>query len=172
MTGENLTKTIYIVAMVQRSGSSEPISPSDAVAHLAAHPDGWAHLVQHDRTERWFVRLDHDDVEAWLIGWPPGTGIPWHDHGGAPGAFTVVAGRLLESTPTARGRARRRMLGPDRVVALRPDVIHAVVNVEDRLAVSIHAYAPRLDRMTFFADDGARLRPSRREEFATASPLA
>ena len=52
---------------------------------------------------RTWIRLDGPGgSEAWLIGWPPGTGTGWHDHGGSHGAFATAAGVLREDSLAAR----------------------------------------------------------------------
>ena len=49
--------------------------------------------------ERAWQRLSStEDVELWLIAWPPGASTDWHDHGVAAGAFTVLCGQLVEHT--------------------------------------------------------------------------
>lgn len=52
------------------------------VASLPLDPEG-----------RTWIRLDGPGgSEAWLIGWPPGTGTGWHDHAESRGAFATARG--------------------------------------------------------------------------------
>lgn len=45
-------------------------------------------------SDRPWVRLDHtQELEVWLLGWPPGSSTAWHDHGVSGGAFVVAQGR-------------------------------------------------------------------------------
>ena len=65
---------------------------AELIASLPLDPEG-----------RTWVRLDGPGgSEAWLIGWPPGTGTGWHDHAESVGAFTTAAGELKENSLAAR----------------------------------------------------------------------
>jgi hypothetical protein len=47
----------------------------------------------HPPSRPWYGRLLLTSrIEIWLIGWSAGQGTRMHDHGGAHGAFAVVAG--------------------------------------------------------------------------------
>jgi predicted metal-dependent enzyme (double-stranded beta helix superfamily) len=77
----------------------------------------------------------------------------------------VVEGRLDETWTTAAdvrarrsGALRHRTLGPGSVTTFGPDHVHAVRNLGEVPAVSIHVYAPGLEEMTFF-DAPAAERP-------------
>lgn len=110
--------------------------------------------------------------EAWLIGWPPGTGTGWHDHGGSRGAFAAAAGELTEQSlaaqlPTegwktlelAEGVDRERTLRDGRGRAFGPHHVHQVLNRStDTYAVSVHAYYPPLPLMQRYSRTGAVLR--------------
>ena len=90
-----------------------------------------------------------DDVELWLISWPPGTGTGWHDHGAASGAFVVLRGTLTEYTWDGVNRARTLNHGAGR--AFRSNHVHDVANQTDGApALSLHAYTPRLVAMTTY----------------------
>lgn len=120
---------------------------------------------------RWYVRLDADDHDVWLIGWPSGTGVPWHDHGGGAGAFTVIEGRLLECVAGPRGIECRDRTTTDDASVFDEQRIHAVVNVGPQLAISVHAYAPRLVSMTFFTEHDGAFAPSHVTAVAADSDL-
>jgi hypothetical protein len=119
-------------------------------------------LVQFGTNERWWTRLrSDDDVEVWLLTWLTGTGTDFHDHGGSAAAFTVVEGTLSEVRASRQRDARTFSTlhsGGTREVA--PDVIHDVSNPSALPAVSIHAYSPPLQAMTFYdtAPTGLRVR--------------
>lgn len=71
---------------------------TDLIAALPLDPEG-----------RTWIRLDGPGgSEAWLIGWPPGTGTGWHDHADSLGAFSTAA-KQSEGT-VARGAAAHRRL--------------------------------------------------------------
>ncbi|MEV5597885.1 cysteine dioxygenase [Streptomyces sp. NPDC052496] len=132
------------------------------VASLPLDPEG-----------RTWIRLDGPGgSEAWLIGWPPGTGTGWHDHGGSYGAFAAAAGELTEQSlaaqlPTegwkilelADGVDRQRKLAGGRGRAFGPHHVHQVLNLsEDTHAVSVHAYYPPLPLMRRYSRTGPVLR--------------
>jgi predicted metal-dependent enzyme (double-stranded beta helix superfamily) len=124
---------------------------------LAASPKRWGPLVRHLDGSRWWVPLlDDAQRSAWLITWPPDTGLDLHDHGEAAGALAVVAGTLDERyrrlvDPAGAPLAHRR-LDVGSISAFGPDHVHEVWNRSSEPAVSIHVYAPRLDGMTFYED--------------------
>nr|WP_307826778.1 cysteine dioxygenase [Streptomyces pactum] len=126
-----------------------------------------------DPEGRTWLRLDGPGgSEAWLIGWPPGTGTGWHDHGGSHGAFVTAAGELVEQSlavqlPTegwktlelADGVDRERRLAPGRGRAFGSHHVHQVLNTSaDRHAVSVHAYFPPLPLMRRYSRSGPLLR--------------
>lgn len=132
------------------------------IASLPLDPEG-----------RTWIRLDGPGgSEAWLIGWPPGTGTGWHDHGGSHGAFAAAAGELTEQSlaaqlPTegwktlelADGVDRQRKLAGGRGRAFGPHHVHQVLNLsEDAHAVSVHAYYPPLPLMRRYSRTGPVLR--------------
>ncbi|MFH8366505.1 cysteine dioxygenase [Streptomyces sp. NPDC018031] len=110
--------------------------------------------------------------EAWLIGWPPGTGTGWHDHGGSHGAFATAAGELTEHSlavqlPTEGWKTleladdvdRERRLSDGRGRAFGPHHVHQVFNASaERHAVSVHAYHPPLPLMRRYSRTGPVLR--------------
>ncbi|MFF3157228.1 cysteine dioxygenase [Streptomyces sp. NPDC057910] len=126
-----------------------------------------------DEQGRTWVRLDGPGgSEAWLIGWPPGTGTGWHDHGGSHGAFATAAGALREDSLAARlptegwktlelaeGVDRSRELGAGGGRAFGPHHVHEVRN-ESRTehAISVHAYFPPLPLIRRYSRTGAVLR--------------
>ncbi|MFD7665380.1 cysteine dioxygenase [Streptomyces sp. NPDC059788] len=132
------------------------------VASLPLDPEG-----------RTWIRLEGPGgSEAWLIGWPPGTGTGWHDHGGSHGAFAAASGELTEQSlaaqlPTegwktlelADGVDRQRKLADGRGRAFGPHHVHQVLNLsEDAHAVSVHAYYPPLPLMRRYSRTGPVLR--------------
>ncbi|MFJ9853921.1 cysteine dioxygenase [Streptomyces sp. NPDC101150] len=135
---------------------------AELIASLPLDPEG-----------RTWIRLDGPGgSEAWLIGWPPGTGTGWHDHGGSRGAFATAAGELTEQSlaaqlPTegwktlelADGVDRERTLRDGRGRAFGPHHVHQVLNLsEDTHAVSVHAYYPPLPLMRRYSRSGPVLR--------------
>ncbi|MFD5804981.1 cupin domain-containing protein [Streptomyces sp. NPDC127020] len=132
------------------------------IASLPLDPEG-----------RTWVRLEGPGgSEAWLIGWPPGTGTGWHDHAESVGAFVTAAGELKENSLAARlptdgwktleladdvDRERRLPAGRGRVFGRHH--VHEVLNESpDRHAVSVHAYYPPLPQIRRYSRGGQTLR--------------
>ncbi|MFF6794393.1 cysteine dioxygenase [Streptomyces filamentosus] len=126
-----------------------------------------------DPEGRTWVRLDGPGgSEAWLIGWPPGTGTGWHDHAESFGAFVTARGSLTEHALSVRlpaggwktlelaeGLDRSRRLGPGDGRAFGRDHLHEVLNPSPGThAVSVHAYYPPLPLIRRFSRTGPVLR--------------
>ncbi|MFE2944980.1 cysteine dioxygenase [Streptomyces sp. NPDC059255] len=126
-----------------------------------------------DPEGRTWIRLEGPGgSEAWLIGWPPGTGTGWHDHGGSHGAFATAAGTLKEDSLAARlptegwktlelaedvDRERQLTAGEGR--AFGRHHVHEVRNESGTAhAVSVHAYYPPLPLMRRYSRTGQVLR--------------
>jgi predicted metal-dependent enzyme (double-stranded beta helix superfamily) len=112
----------------------------------AADPDLLHLLEPHPRERQWVLLLSTDDVQLWLIAWPPGASTGWHDHGNAHGAFTTLQGALVEHSWD--DDVQRLELGPGDARAFSSGHVHDVRNDSDRPALSLHAYSPRLTTMT------------------------
>ncbi|MDT0202316.1 cysteine dioxygenase family protein [Nocardioides sp. AE5] len=111
------------------------------------------HSLQRQRTE--LVR--DDDLQIWLITWPPGAETGWHDHGAAAGAYTTLAGRLTEHSWD--GAEHVRSIGTGDAWAFAPSHIHNVANLGAVAATSVHAYSPRLEAMTHYEKAGSCFEP-------------
>lgn len=144
----------------------------DFAHRTAADPELIASLPLDPEGRTW-IRLDGPGgSEAWLIGWPPGTGTGWHDHGGSHGAFATAAGELTEQSLTtqlptegwktlelADGVDRERKLSDGRGRAFGPHHVHQVLNLSPQThAVSVHAYYPPLPLMRRYSRTGPVLR--------------
>ncbi|WP_320780945.1 cysteine dioxygenase [Streptomyces sp. CRN 30] len=146
-----------LLAFVRRTAAD-----AELVASLPLDPQG-----------RTWVRLEGPGgSEAWLIGWPPGTGTGWHDHADSVGAFVTAAGELKENSLAARlpthawrtleladGVDRERRLSAGQGRAFGRHHVHEVLNESaDRHAVSVHAYYPPLPLMRRYSRSGPVLR--------------
>jgi hypothetical protein len=135
---------------------------AELIASLPLDPEG-----------RTWVRLDGPGgSEAWLIGWPPGTGTGWHDHADSVGAFVTASGELRENSLAARlptdgwktleltdGVDRERRLAAGQGRAFGRHHVHEVLNGSpDRHAVSVHAYYPPLPQIRRYSRSGRVLR--------------
>ncbi|MFE5814976.1 cysteine dioxygenase [Streptomyces sp. NPDC056479] len=135
---------------------------ADLIASLPLDPEG-----------RTWVRLEGPGgSEAWLIGWPPGTGTDWHDHAESVGAFVTAAGELKEHSLAVRlpadgwktlelaedvDRSRRLPAGKGRSFGRHH--VHEVLNAAaDQHAISVHAYYPPLPLIRRFSRSGPILR--------------
>ncbi|WP_328667656.1 cysteine dioxygenase [Streptomyces sp. NBC_00322] len=146
-----------LLDFVRRSAADQ-----DLIASLPLDPEG-----------RTWVRLKGPGgSEAWLIGWPPGTGTGWHDHAESHGAFATATGELKENSLAVRlpasgwrtlelneGVDRERQLGPGRGRAFGKHHVHEVLNESvSEHAVSVHAYYPPLPLIRRFSRSGSMLR--------------
>ncbi|MFF8839858.1 cysteine dioxygenase [Streptomyces sp. NPDC015130] len=157
--------------------ASPPSAPSaaellDFVRRTAADRD-LVDSLPLDPEGRTWVRLDGPGgSEAWLIGWPPGTGTGWHDHAESQGAFATARGALTENALAVRlpasgwktleladGLDRSRLLTEGDGRAFGRHHVHEVLNESpDTHAVSVHAYYPPLPLIRRFSRAGAVLR--------------
>ncbi|WP_318294437.1 cupin domain-containing protein [Streptomyces bacillaris] len=166
-------------AVSARVGSARSVSAGPTAAELldfvrrAAEDTALIASLPLDPEGRTWVRLDGPrGSEAWLIGWPPGTGTGWHDHADSVGAFTTASGTLKEHSLAVRlptdgwktlelndGVDRERELAAGQGRAFGQNHVHEVLNESDSVhAVSVHAYYPPLPRIRRFSRTGAVLR--------------
>ncbi|MFI6863565.1 cysteine dioxygenase [Streptomyces sp. NPDC050421] len=146
-----------LLDFVRRTAADTPL-----VASLPLDPEG-----------RTWIRLDGPGgSEAWLIGWPPGTGTGWHDHADSIGAFLTAAGTLKEHSLAARLPTdgwktleladdidRSRELAAGQGKAFGRHHVHEVLNESaTEHAVSVHAYYPPLPQIRRYSRTGAVLR--------------
>ncbi|MFD9337335.1 cysteine dioxygenase [Streptomyces sp. NPDC060028] len=137
-------------------------SDAELIASLPLDPEG-----------RTWIRLDGPGgSEAWLIGWPPGTGTGWHDHAESRGAFTTARGRLTEHSlavrlPSEGWRSlelapdldRTRGLDAGTGRAFGEHHVHEVLNESpSEHAISVHAYHPPLPLIRRYSRTGPVLR--------------
>ena len=132
----------------------------DLTVEIAAQTEVWQPLIRYTAEKRWYEALILSDaLELWLIGWAPGQATPIHDHGGAAGALTIAAGRLVETVHTYPRliRPRRITHGDGARAAFAPHHIHRVANESAANAASIHAYSPAGLEMRLYDDSGQAL---------------
>jgi hypothetical protein len=156
-------------------GPAEGPSPAELLAFVraTAADQELVSSLPLDPGGRTWIRLEGPaGSEAWLIGWPPGTGTGWHDHGGSHGAFATASGALDEDSLAARlptegwrtlelaeGVDRHRLLAAGEAKAFGEHHVHEVRNESDtEHAVSVHAYYPPLPMMRRYSRTGAVLR--------------
>ncbi len=132
-------------------GSRRSVDLAGIVRRVAATPSLWKpHAKLHGADRTWTRIVVPEDVDVWVIAWGTSSSTDLHDHGESAAAFTTVRGVLTEIRPDARGRLIPRKHAPGIVAEIAPGEIHDVTNEVVQTAVSIHAYAPRLETMTFY----------------------
>ncbi|MET9893856.1 cysteine dioxygenase [Streptomyces sp. NPDC006465] len=146
-----------LLAFVRRTAADTAL-----IASLPLDPEG-----------RTWVRLEGPGgSEAWLIGWPPGTGTGWHDHAESVGAFLTASGELKENSLAARLPAagwktlelteeidRQRKLPAGTGRAFGRHHVHEVLNEStEEHAISVHAYYPPLPQIRRYSRTGLVLR--------------
>lgn len=103
-------------------------------------------------SRRWALLRRDDEMEAWIIAWPSGTGLGLHDHDGSGAGIHIVAGRLRERFVGADGELAVRWWPAGYRFDLPGDHVHEVVNVDIDEAVSIHVYSPPVGDVRFRED--------------------
>lgn len=155
-----------------RTGAVSLSDLLDFVRRTAADAELIATLPLDPQGRTWSRLQGPGGSEAWLIGWPPGTGTGWHDHGGSHGAFSTAHGELVEQSlavqlPTegwktlelAEGVDRERTLPQGNGRAFGPHHVHQVLNLSTtQHAISVHAYYPPLPLMRRYSRTGPVLR--------------
>jgi predicted metal-dependent enzyme (double-stranded beta helix superfamily) len=118
--------------------------------------------------ERSYVRLpSRAGCEVWLIAWPPGSGVPLHDHGEASALVTMLSGELQESLLPPDGPAVERSWRRHGSLEIPRYARHTVWNASEQTAYSLHVYTPQLAAMTFYERlASGELRALRSEEAA------
>jgi predicted metal-dependent enzyme (double-stranded beta helix superfamily) len=118
------------------------------VSALAAQPETWAHLVNHDPTARTYEQLRRDEhVAVWLICWMDDHDTGFHDHDVSCGALAVARGEVVEERLTLGRAPLRRRMGAGEAIDFAASDIHRVAHAGDRPAITINAYSPPLWRM-------------------------
>ena len=142
----------------------------DAIVRtVAASPHLWRRHVRFDRGSRYWHRIATlPAADLWLLTWLPDQSTDLHDHGSSAAAFTVVAGALEEVRAHPDGRRARSTLSAGACTTVPPGAVNDVGNRCSPPAISIHAYAPRLEQMTFWESTPSGLR--RLETLRTDEP--
>lgn len=130
------------------------VADHDELSQIAAevaesYPLG---LLPPGSTRRWVLARETLHAEAWIIVWPPGTGLRLHDHAGSLASVKMISGRLRERTVAIDGTSSRRWLESGNRIDLPADHRHEVINLDDVDAVSVHVYSPPLGDTSFRND--------------------
>jgi mannose-6-phosphate isomerase-like protein (cupin superfamily) len=131
------------------------------VRALAANTGLWRAHVKFTETRYWTRLPAPVGVDVWLLTWLPEQGTELHDHGDSAAAFTVVSGALTEVRVDDEGELSASELHRGAVRTVSTGVVHDVHNHHNGPAVSIHAYSPKLLRMTYYRLGDVGLEPTR-----------
>ena len=138
-------------------------------AELAALARGWpaaldgTGLAAHARfSDREYTRIRIHRAPGWellVVGWLPGQRTGAHGHGESHGLTCVLEGTLVEVEyglgPGGQVRKLARRKHPaGGVFRERPETIHTVEHAGHARAISLHLYAPPLDRMEVYGSTG------------------
>jgi hypothetical protein len=117
---------------------------AEAAAWLAEAAPTWVPLTGRVPTRRtWRDLTLSADLQVRLQCWPPGSGLSFHDHGGAAGAVVVLDGRLEEAfAPRPEEAVTRRLLPAGSTSAFGPEYVHAMANLDAAVVTTINVYAP------------------------------
>lgn len=89
---------------------------------------------------------ESENCNVWMIEWPPGTGLDWHDHGSSYAQVYVIEGILtnfFRPTTLEPDKPGHEYLRTGNFTVQR-HAEHKVLNRENDTAVSIHVYTPPL----------------------------
>lgn len=145
----------------------------DVVERVATRPDLWEPLVAAPPVGVRWERLPVPDrapggarqgadgaVEVFVVTWPTFTDTRLHSHDGATSAFVPVRGVLTEIRPDERLRLVPRKFAPGVTGVLDGYDVHELQNEHVEVAVSIHAFSPRLRSVTWWERQGDAFVPS------------
>ncbi|HVT63999.1 MAG TPA: cysteine dioxygenase family protein [Mycobacteriales bacterium] len=124
-----------------------------ALERLGERTSRWRSLARFDPSGRWWCRLHtSEQADIWLLSWLAGQSTDLHDHGQSAGAFLVVQGELTEVRAWPDTAQTTTTIVPTgRAVAIAPSTVHDVYNAGPAAAISLHAYSPPLESMSFYA---------------------
>lgn len=123
----------------------------DLVSSIAADRSLWEpHVRFTDHSRYWHRLAALPGADVWLLTWLPDQFTDLHDHGDATATFTVVSGVLEEVRVRPGGALVSSSLPAGSVRTVPAGAVHDVANRGTEPAISIHAYTPRLERMSFW----------------------
>lgn len=131
---------------------STQIDLASLVRLFASDTASWRPYVRFDPGGRYWKRLARrEGLDLWLLTWLPEQMTELHDHGDSSASFVVIQGQLEEVRVAPTGAFSHAVLREGDAVDVPARTVHDVANRSTSPAVSIHAYSPRLEQMTFWA---------------------
>ena len=133
----------------------------DVVERIAGRRDLWEPLVEQAPTGVHWQRVPvPEDVEVFVATWATFTDTRLHSHDGATSAFVPVRGVVTEIRPDERLRLVPRKFVPGVTGVLDGYDVHELQNEHAEVAVSVHAFSPRLRSLTYWDRQGEAFVPS------------
>jgi hypothetical protein len=133
----------------------------DVVERTACRRDLWEPLVAEAPTGVHWERIAvPEDVEVFVVPWPTFTDTRLQRHDGAASAFVPVRGVVTEIRPDEQLRLVPRKFVPGVTGVLDGYDVHELQNEHVEVAVSIHAFSPRLRSVTWWERQGDAFVPS------------
>ena len=145
----------------------------DVVERIAVRPDLWEPLVETSPTGVHWARITvpewahggarqgpNGEVEVFVVTWATFTDTRLHSHDGAVSAFVPVRGVVTEIRPDERLRLVPRKFVRGVTGVLDGYDVHELQNEHVDVAVSIHAFSPRLRSVTWWDRQGGTFVPS------------
>lgn len=116
---------------------------------LGEHRELWQPVVDAaDGTHRhWRCVYDAADIDIYAISWLPEQTTGFHDHCDSSFGVTCVLGAVYEDRPRLHGEVASKRLEPGDTTGGVPGVMHVIRHGAGEPAITIHAYAPRLERV-------------------------
>lgn len=100
---------------------------------------------QDNHYARHLVLRSHN-LEILVVCWRPGQGSPIHDHGPSDGIMVILEGEITNTSYLPNGQKVTTVWRPGDVGHTPIGVRHEVKNTSENNVVSLHIYAPPLDR--------------------------
>lgn len=130
----------------------------DLATAIGALREEWQPVVDAaDGTHRHW-RCVHEDAEVdiYAISWLPEQTTGFHDHCDSSFGVVCVQGAVYEDRPRLHGEVASMRLEAGGTTGGVPGVMHVIRHGEGEPAVTIHCYAPRLERVgqIFWDKDG------------------
>lgn len=133
----------------------------DVVERMAARPDLWQpHVIDQPTGVHWERLEVPEDVDVFVVTWATFTDTRLHSHDGATSAFVPVRGVVTEIRPDDQLRLIPRKFVAGVTGVLDGYDVHELQNEHADVAVSIHAFSPRLRSVTWWERQGEAFVPS------------
>ncbi len=102
------------------------------------------HFYQQNYARHLVVKSQN--VEIILVCWMPGQGSPIHGHGPSDSVIVILEGELAYTNYYPDGKTISGVLKPGEVAHAPVGVQHQISNHSDKELVTLHIYAPPLNR--------------------------